>query len=129
MGERRAHLHLAARPLPRYIMMGATERGRAPTRNDLSAASLYSIAWMLTGFVFAINLFVGVVVENFSRIQKEEDGSASMTLEQQQWVATMQTATKMLPAKVTRPPSTRRQRSSLPRRPYRRATTGIYTEK
>jgi len=37
----------------------------------------------------ALNLFVGAIVDNFTKIKGEEDGSATMTPEQQQWVATM----------------------------------------
>eukprot|EP00966_Prymnesium_polylepis_P081939 1897836-Prymnesium_polylepis.1 len=45
---------------------------------------------MFIGSFFALNLFVGVVVDNFNRIRAEQDGSATMTSEQQQWVDTMQ---------------------------------------
>ena len=45
------------------------------------------------GFVLmgllSINLFVGVIVDNFNKIKAESDGSATMTPEQQQWVDTM----------------------------------------
>ena len=73
--------------LPMYTMMGAIEPGIAPTRNDFSPAALFSITWMFCGYIFAMNLFVGVVVDNFSRMQKAEDGSATMTPEQKQWCA------------------------------------------
>ena len=33
----------------------------------------------------SINLFVGAIVDNFTRIKQESDGSATMTPEQQQW--------------------------------------------
>ena len=45
---------------------------------------------MFIGSFFALNLFVGVVVDNFNRIRAEQDGSATMTSSQQQWVDTMQ---------------------------------------
>ncbi len=56
--------------LPMFVMMGTTEPGRAPIRNDFSPLAIFPIAWMFFGFIFAINLFVGVVVDNFSRMQK-----------------------------------------------------------
>ena len=46
--------------MPMYVMMGASEPGRAPARNDFSLYAIFPIAWMFLGFVFAINLFVGV---------------------------------------------------------------------
>ena len=91
--------------LPMYTLMGATEEGVAPMRNDFSANALFSLLWMFFGFILAINLFVGVVVDNFSRMQKEGMGSAVMTAEQQQWVATMTAVVKRAPLKVVRPPT------------------------
>ena len=54
---------------PMSYMMGAIEPGVAPGRNDFSPMAAFAIAWMFAGYIFAINLFVGVVVDNFSRLQ------------------------------------------------------------
>eukprot|EP00966_Prymnesium_polylepis_P225582 5218523-Prymnesium_polylepis.1 len=67
--------------------------------------ALYALAWMFAGYVFAINLFVGVVVNNFSRLQAEQDGSVTMTLEQKQWANTMKALAGAAPTKAARPPS------------------------
>ena len=75
-----------------FVMMDSTGPGQAPVRNDSSPASAYFIAWMIVGCFVAINLFVGVVVDNFSRMQKESDGTATMTYEQAQWAGTMKAA-------------------------------------
>ena len=88
-----------------YVTMSATEYGQAPARNDFSPYALFSIAWMCLGYIFAINLFVGVVVDNFARMQKEESGSAIMTLEQQQWVETVKAMAKRLPQRAWRVPT------------------------
>ena len=90
--------------VPMYRMMGTVGVDVAPARDDFSAASLYSVAWMCIGFIFAINLFVGVVVDNFSRMQKEEHGQATMTMEQQQWVATVKAMLHKLPSRAVRVP-------------------------
>ena len=55
-----------------------------PERNDFSPMAIFALAWMFCGYIFAMNLFVGVVRDNFSRMQKEHDGSATMTQEQKQ---------------------------------------------
>eukprot|EP00966_Prymnesium_polylepis_P053558 1238227-Prymnesium_polylepis.1 len=65
-----------------FAGMDAMEDGIAPVRSDSNPVALFFILWMFTGSFFAINLFVGVVVENFNRISKQEDGSATMTTEQ-----------------------------------------------
>eukprot|EP00966_Prymnesium_polylepis_P266322 6152377-Prymnesium_polylepis.1 len=70
--------------------MDAVGPGSAPRRDDDAWTALYFVLWMFVGSFFALNLFVGVMVDNFSRIKAEEDGSATMTTEQQQWVQTMQ---------------------------------------
>ena len=87
------------------LMMAATEPGTAPSRNDFSLMALFPLTWMFMGFTFAINLFIGVVVDNFSRMQREEDGSALMTHEQKQWVEAMKAVKGKRAAKSARPPS------------------------
>ena len=71
-----------------FRMMDMTGKGEGPTRNDSSAAALFSIAWMLIGSYFAMNLFVGVIVDNFVRHSKQHaddrDGTATMSREQRQ---------------------------------------------
>ena len=71
-----------------FATMDATEPGKAPVRNDFSPAALFSIIWIFVGCFFALNLFVGVIVDNFNRIKAEDDGTATMTPEQLQWVST-----------------------------------------
>ena len=90
---------------PMWIMMGAAGPGHAAVRNDFSAASVYALAWMLMSYIFAMNLFVGVVVDSFRRIQQQESGSAIMTLEQQQWANTMKALANALPSKASGPPT------------------------
>ena len=56
---------------PMFTMMGAREEGLAPIRNDFSPAAFFAIAWMFIGAFFALNLFVGMIVDNFTRLKKE----------------------------------------------------------
>ena len=72
--------------------MDATGPGMAPERNDFSSASIFFLLWMVVGSFVALNLFVGAIVDNFTRIKQEDEGSATMTPEQQQWVQTMKMA-------------------------------------
>ena len=86
-----------------YMMMAATEPGHAPIRNDYSPMAFFGIAWMFIGAFFALQLFVGVIMDSFDKIQKETDQSATLTPEQQQWVNTMKLASQVLPDKVPKP--------------------------
>eukprot|EP00966_Prymnesium_polylepis_P330975 7386561-Prymnesium_polylepis.4 len=87
-----------------FTVMDATEPGRAPQRNDFSPAALFCLTWMLLGSFFALHLFVGVVIDEFNRIKAEQDGSATMTVEQQQWVGTLKAVTAQRPLKTFRQP-------------------------
>ena len=85
--------------------MDVTEPGQAPARNDFSPNALFFIAWLLVGTFTTLNLFVGSVVDNFTRIKGELEGSALMTKEQKQWVRTLQDAKQnKKPVKVPKPP-------------------------
>ena len=92
-----------------FRLMDSTQPGQAPVRNDSSAAAIFAVFWMFVGSFFAINLFVGVVVDNFNRIKAENEaeggGSATMTPEQAQWVETMKMKSAAQPQKVQRPPA------------------------
>jgi hypothetical protein len=87
-----------------FATMDVTEPGQAPERNDFSASAIFSILWLFVGCFFALNLFVGVVVDQFNRIQKEEGGSATMTEEQLQWVDTMKNAAQTKAIVAVKPP-------------------------
>jgi len=73
--------------LPDILFIGMDSVGIdvAPVRTDWSFSGLFFIAWLLVGTFMALNLFVGAIVENFSRLSKEADGSALMSRDQAQW--------------------------------------------
>uniref|UniRef100_A0A7S3ABW6 Ion transport domain-containing protein n=1 Tax=Haptolina ericina TaxID=156174 RepID=A0A7S3ABW6_9EUKA len=52
-----------------YKLMDSNEPGMAAIRNDYDLASLFAVSWMLLGSFFALNLFVGVVIDQFNRIK------------------------------------------------------------
>ena len=56
--------------------------------------AIYFYAFVIIGSFFAINLFVGVVIDKFSRLRAEYDGSALQTKEQQQWSVSTQSLLK-----------------------------------
>ena len=85
--------------------MDAVGPGVAPVRNDFSPSALFFIAWMFFGSFFAVNLFVGTICDNFSRIKKEGDGTATMTPEQQQWMLAMKQGSGSKAVRIPRAPS------------------------
>lgn len=62
----------------------ATGRDTAPEVGTNQFALFYYFAFIIIGSFFSLNLFIGVVIDNFNRLKKELDGSAFMTKEQRQ---------------------------------------------
>ena len=77
-----------------------------PERHDISMGVVYFIAWILVGSFMALNLFVGVIVDNFSKLRAEASGSALLTEEQKLWVAMMKESKSSTAMRVPKPPST-----------------------
>ena len=103
-----------------FAGMDAVGKGKSPERNDFSPAALFFVAWLLLGTFTMMNLFIGSVVDNFTRIKADLEGSATMTKAQKQWVRTMQEAAgKKAPAKLPKPP----------RMPYLRPFFNLVTSK
>lgn len=58
-----------------------------PKYNNNVIAVIYFAAFMVVGSQFVINLFVGVVIDNFNSIkEKEELGNLFVTDDQRKWI-------------------------------------------
>jgi hypothetical protein len=63
-----------------YDGMDATEIDSQPKENTNPAFTVYFVLYMIVGSLFVMNLFVGVVIDNFNKIkEKEETGGGFMT--------------------------------------------------
>jgi hypothetical protein len=61
--------------------------GYEPKTNESLALIIYFIIFMIIGSQFIINLFVGVVIDNFNTIkEKEELDNMFVTEEQRMWI-------------------------------------------
>ena len=47
--------------------------------------AIYFYAFLVIGSFFAVNLFVGVVIDKFSRMKEDFNGSAFQTKDQKEW--------------------------------------------
>jgi hypothetical protein len=65
---------------------------------------------MITGSLFIMNMFVGVVIDNFNKIkEKEELGSSYVTEDQRQWLIYQQIGQqKSLKTKIMEPTNFRK---------------------
>lgn len=58
-----------------------------PKRDFNPYLALYFCAYMVIGSLFIMNLFVGVVIDNFNKIkEKDELGAAFVTDTQREWI-------------------------------------------
>ena len=63
VGASSAGIYAAGWDALMFATMDAAGPGRGPVRDDFSGAALFSIAWIFVGAFFALNLFVGVIVD------------------------------------------------------------------
>lgn len=70
-----------------YAGMDSTDIGMEPQFNASPYFVAYFVLYMIVGSLFIINLFVGVVIDNFNKNkEKNELGSAFVTESQRQWI-------------------------------------------
>jgi hypothetical protein len=72
-----------------FVGEGADRRAvpSQPKRDNSPASILYFVAFMILGSQFILNLFVGVIMDNFNKIKdKEEMGSLFLTEDQRCWL-------------------------------------------
>jgi uncharacterized membrane protein YgcG len=61
-----------------------------PVRDTSRFAAAFSLLFILTGSFFMMNLFVGVIIDNFNRLRSDNDGdSLLLTEEQQHYINTL----------------------------------------
>ena len=93
--------------MPDLMYAGMDARGvdEAPVRTDFSPAALFFIAWMLVGTFIGLNLFIGAIVDTFSAIRSQSDGTVLMTTAQKQWTLLLRQSRSLGAQKVPRPPT------------------------
>jgi len=74
-------------------------------------AATYMILWIVLGCFVVMNMTIGVVVDQYSKIRDENDGCALMTDDQSEWVKAQKQVFAMRPLRQAVPPANRcRQR-------------------
>jgi voltage-gated sodium channel type IV alpha len=80
-------------------------------------AHLYFVVFVLFGSFFVLNLFVGVIIDNFNRLKKEyESGAVGLFLTESQraWYDTLKKAAGKKPRKVAKRPKVERLMEIMP---------------
>ena len=83
-----------------YAMVDANGIDMQPIRDNNVAWIYFCIFFMMIGSYLALNLFVGVVIDNFNKMKAQFDGNlAYLTTEQQEWMKTQEIARRLRPQK------------------------------
>ena len=80
-------------------------RNVVPIRDNYELMSkFYFVIWIIVGNFFIVNLFVGVIIDNFNMIKRENAGIKMLTQEQKTWVEIQKLFLKNIPHKLIKPP-------------------------
>eukprot|EP00736_Rhodelphis_marinus_P006678 Rmarinus@m.195 len=87
-----------------WACVDATEIDKAPQKNYARVYIFYFIIFIIFGSFFLLNLFVGVVIDTFTKLKKQYEGSAFLSEEQRKWVETQRMVLKQAPKRKLKPP-------------------------
>ncbi len=81
------------------MWQGVDARGieMQPVRDNQPGWVWFFMFFMVVGSFFAVNLFVGVVIDNFNQMKAKQGGSILLTDEQKEWVKTQEAMMKLQP--------------------------------
>jgi hypothetical protein len=81
-----------------YQAVDAVGVDQQPRRDHSPLIGLYFVAFIIVVSFFALNLFVGVVIDNFNEIKKIYNGSVFLTQDQQNWLEAQKKMLKARPS-------------------------------
>ncbi|KAL3673234.1 hypothetical protein V7S43_000957 [Phytophthora oleae] len=82
----------------------ATDVDMQPITNYQERWTLFFIAFIFLGSFFFIQLFIGVVIENFNRMKETLDGTRMLSCSQREWLLINQAALNLRPMRKLRSP-------------------------
>ncbi|CAM9376430.1 unnamed protein product, partial [Discosporangium mesarthrocarpum] len=89
-----------------YAAVDSTEQNMQPIRDNQLHRVWFFMVFMLVGSYLVMNLFVGVIIDNFNKMKsKAEGGGVLVTEEQQSWIKTQQMTHRLKPLKRMVPPA------------------------
>lgn len=89
------------------MMMAAvdsTEIDMQPIRDNNEIWVYFFLAFILVGHFFAVNLFVGVIIDNFNKMKAALGGDFMLTPEQRKWIEAQKAALRVGPIRIVKPP-------------------------
>ena len=101
-----------------YNGVDAVGVDKQPIRDHNPLAALFYVFFIIIGGFFALNLFVGVVIDNFNDIRQEFAGRAFLTVSQKQWVDAQRAMMRFRPVYNPPGPANPGPRRSCGTRPW-----------
>lgn len=72
--------------------------------SEIIISKLIFMAWIIVGNFLILNLFVGVIIDNFNMIKEQNSGVSLFRKEQKLWVEIQRLFLKKVPQKLIIPP-------------------------
>ena len=88
-----------------YQGIDAVGVDEAPVRDASVSSGLFFVLWIVVGGMFVLNLFVGVIVDTYTDVKEEDEGTKTMTDDQRQWRQIMAQSLSIQPVRRMRPPT------------------------
>lgn len=96
---------------PMFSAMDSRGIDKMPEYNASFANCIFFCIFMIVGFIFLVNLFVGVIIDNFNKIQDAEDaGGVFLTPKQRQWLEIQRSMMNSKLVKKVEPPKNKFQK-------------------
>ncbi|GMF38757.1 unnamed protein product [Phytophthora fragariaefolia] len=89
------------------VMMAAIDSngiGMQPIRDNNMLWALFFVLFIMIGSFFVVNLFVGVIIDNFNRMKAALGGDFMLTPEQKKWIEAQKAASRVGPVRILKPP-------------------------
>lgn len=71
-----------------YLGIDSAGVDKEPIKNNRIGLVFFFCGYMIIGGLFIMNLFVGVVIDNFNKIKKQNESGSNMfiTEQQREWI-------------------------------------------
>ena len=80
---------------------------KQPGYRESYVSQMFFVIFILLGSFFILNLFIGVIIDNFNRLKQQyEDGEGIfLTTDQRNWINTLKVASLKKPCRITKRPN------------------------
>lgn len=86
------------------VAVDATDIDMQPIRDNNENWTYFFMAYILVCHFFAVNLFVGVIIDNFNKMKAALGEDFMLTAEQRKWIEAQKAALRVGPIRVIKPP-------------------------